>query len=235
VSIVEKPRSPDRDAEIRYLDGSELEALLRSVPAGIFSDTDGALFLTAAYTGLRRGELLALRWSDIDWLAAKIRVRRAYVRGGYTTPKSRRGSRAVPLAVRLAAELELHFKRSIYQADDDLVFPHPRTGHPLDPSKLARRFKAALRAAQVRQVRLHDLRHTFGTRMAAAGVPLRTLQEWLGHQDIQTTMIYSDYQPDDRREAELVERAFGQGPNTGPKLSETQRNSDHRSPLQERE
>jgi integrase len=52
------------------------------------------------------------------------------------------------------------------------------------------------------------LRHTFGTRMAAQGVPLRTLQEWMGHRDLTTTQIYADYQADDRREADLVERAF---------------------------
>jgi hypothetical protein len=72
----------------------------------------------------------------------------------------------------------------------------------------------------VRRVRFHDLRHTFGTQMAAAGVPMRTLQEWLGHRDIKTTMIYADYQASDQ-ERELVERAF-RGPIRGPKLSETQ-------------
>jgi len=59
--------------------------------------------------------------------------------------------------------------------------------------------------------------------MAATGVPLRTLQEWMGHRDIKTTQIYADYQPDDRREAELVARVFSRGPNSGPNLSETER------------
>jgi integrase len=57
-------------------------------------------------------------------------------------------------------------------------------------------------------VRFHDLRHTFGTRTTAAGVPLRTLQEWLGHRDFKTTLIYADYAPSDR-EGELIELAFG--------------------------
>jgi integrase len=62
--------------------------------------------------------------------------------------------------------------------------------------------------AGVRLVRFHDLRHTFGTRMAASGeVSMRRLQEWLGHRDLKTTLIYADYQPDER-EAEMVERAF---------------------------
>lgn len=55
--------------------------------------------------------------------------------------------------------------------------------------------RRTLEAAGVRQVRFHDLRHTFGTRMAAAGVPMRTLQEWLGHRDFKTTLIYADHAP----------------------------------------
>jgi integrase len=117
-------------------------------------------------------------------------------------------SRSVPLADRVAGELERHFQRSHFQ-HDDLVFPHPHTGKPLDRSKVLKRFKQALFRARVREVRFHDLRHTFGTRMAAAGVPMRTLQEWMGHRDSKTTEIYADYQPGGQ-EAELVERAFSQ-------------------------
>jgi integrase len=74
----------------------------------------------------------------------------------------------------------------------------------------------------VRDVRFHDLRHTFGTRMAGAGVPLRTLQVWMGHRDFKTTVIYADYQPSEQ-EAELVNRAFGRaGTNAGTNLSATQ-------------
>ena len=72
---------------------------------------------------------------------------------------------------------------------------------------MLKRFKAALAAAGVREVRFHDLRHTFGTRMAAAGIPMRTLQEWLGRRDFATTLIYADYQPS-AREADLVDAAF---------------------------
>jgi integrase len=174
-------------------------------------------------TGLRQGELLALRWRDVDWRAGRVRVRQNYVRGHWGTPKSRRGSRSVPLADRVAGELDRHFQRSAYQADDDLVFCHPRTGTVLDHSGLSRRFKAALRRAGVREVRFNDLRHTFGTQMAAAGVPLRTLQEWMGHRDFKTTLIYADYAPS-AHEAEMVEQAF-RGPVGGPELSESQVNS----------
>jgi len=205
--LVDKPRPDTGDAEIRFLDQGELEALLQGVPDGDLASTDRTLYLTAAMTGLRQAELRALRWRDIDWLAGRVRVRRTFVREEYGTPKSKRSSRSVPLADRVARELERHHGRSAYGSDDDLVFGHPHTGKPLERSRLLKRYKAALRAAGVREVRFHDLRHTFGTRMAAAGVPLRTLQEWMGHRDFKTTLIYADYQPSPA-EAELVERAF---------------------------
>jgi integrase len=140
-----------------------------------------------------------------------VRVRQNHVRGEFGTPKSKRSSRSVPLADRLAGELERHFKRSPCQADDDLVFAHPDTGRPLERSRLLKRFKRNLARARVRDLRFHDLRHTFGTRVAAAGVPLRTLQEWMGHRDFKTTLVYADYQPSEQ-EAEFVERAFGPAP-----------------------
>lgn len=152
--------------------------------------------------------MLALRWTDIDWPAQRIRVRRSFVRGEFGTPKSKRSTRSVPLADRIRAELEALFQASAYTSDEDLVFGHPHTGHPLDRSLLLKRFKRALRRAGVREVRFHDLRHTFGTRMAAAGVPIRTLQEWMGHRDYKTTLIYADYAPA-ANEAELVNAAFG--------------------------
>ena len=67
---------------------------------------------------------------------------------------------------------------------------------------------------------LHGLRHTFGSRMAAAGVPMRTLQEWMGHRDISTTERYADYAPS-QHEAELMERAWRRGSNRGSNLSES--------------
>lgn len=207
---VDRPKI-EQSVDIRFLDQDELEALLSAVDSTEepFGQTDRILFLTAAMTGLRQGELLALRWRDIDWKAGKVRVRQNHVRGHWGTPKSRRGSRSVPLANRLAVELKRHFKQSHYRADDDLVFGHPHTGNVLDHSGLVRRYKMALKAGGVREVRFNDLRHTFGTRMAAAGVPMRTLQEWMGHRDIKTTLIYADYAPSDR-EGAMVEAAFSQ-------------------------
>jgi integrase len=177
--------------------------------------TDHALYLTAAMTGLREGELVALRWRDVDWSASVIRVRRNYTRGRLGTPKSKRSSRALPMADRLGGELDCHFKRSLYQGDDHLVFCHPQTGEPYDASQIRKRFYAAMTAAGMGQrcgreggITFHSLRHTFGTLMAAAGVPMRTLQEWMGHRNLATTEIYADYAPDPAYGAAFAERAF---------------------------
>jgi Phage integrase, N-terminal SAM-like domain/Phage integrase family len=93
---------------------------------------------------------------DVDWAAGRIRVRRNFVRGEFGTPKSKRSSRTVPMATRVAAELDRLFKDSRYEGDDDLVFAHPATGRPIDRSRLLKRFKAALRRAGLRQVRFHE-------------------------------------------------------------------------------
>jgi integrase len=211
---VDRPRGGSADPDIRYLTMEEVEAVLRAVPDDGLGHVERVLYLAAIMTGMRRGELLGLRWGDIDWEAKRIRVRRNYVRGEFGPPKSRRSSRSVPLTDRLAGELQRLYEGSPFEADEDLVFAHPHSrkqGTPLDGSKVLKRFKVALRRAGIRDVRFHDLRHTFGTRMAAAGVPMRTLQEWMGHRDFATTLVYADYTPS-RREVEWVEEAFATPP-----------------------
>ena len=178
-----------------------MEALLRAVPDDQLGPTDRALYLTAAMTGLRQGELFALRWRDVDWAAdagpGAAQLRSQAGRGGGSSDAEVQAVEPARCRCTIgsAQELERHFQRSAYQADEDLVFRHPHTGRPLDSSKVLKRFKEALRAAGIRPLRFHDLRHTFGTRMAAAGVPMRALQEWMGHRDFKTTMIYADYAP----------------------------------------
>lgn len=160
-------------------------------------------------TGLRQSELLGLRWRGIDWEAQRIRVRNTYVCGEHSSEgKSELSTRrSVPLASELARQLELWSRRSAYDQDDDLVFAHPTKGTPLDGSKVTKRFNAACREAGVRPVRFHDLRHTFATRLAASGTPVRTIQEFLEHADGKTTQIYAYYAPSEH-EVQLVDAAF---------------------------
>lgn len=202
----ELPPVPEAD-EIKFLTLPQLRTLIDHARKGMYQDIDRGLYLVAAMTGLRLGELLALRWRDVDWVAGVIRVRRNYVRGQYGTPKSRRSSRAVPMADEVGGALDLMFKASDYQADDDLVFGHPATGKAIGKANVTRRLHKALTDAELSDHVFHDLRHTFGTTMAAAGVPMRTLQEWMGHKHITTTERYADYAPRDT-EGEWISKAF---------------------------
>jgi integrase len=209
VALVDRPkknRSPHQ--RVRFLQPAELDALIDAVPDDILGAVERTLYLAAALTGLRQGELLALKWLDIDWQVGRIRVADNFTRGRMDTPKSHEG-RSVPMAARLARELETLHLSSGYKVDGDLAFCHPETGHVLDPSKMRKRFKDALARAGVREITFHELRHTFGTQMAAAGAPLRAIKEWMGHADAKTTEIYRHYAPDPTHGAAFVDRAFG--------------------------
>jgi integrase len=199
VDGVEKYRQRS-SGDIDVFSPEEVLALVRA--AG--SEQDGAIYMSAAFTGLRRSELLALRWRDVDFSASAIRVRASYAGGELTTPKSGK-VRSVPMAPDVAAALASLGQRDDWTGDDDLVFAGV-AGNYLDGSALRRRYAAALRRAGLRPLRFHDLRHTFGTRMIAKA-DIRRVQEWMGHADIQTTMRYLHYAPraDD---AALVADAF---------------------------
>jgi len=162
------------------------------------------VYLTAAFTGLRMGELLALRWRDVDFSGNAIRVRTSYYAGHLTTPKSGK-VRAVPMAPDVASALAHLGRREHWVDEDDLVFAGDAGGY-LDGSALRRRYKEALGRAGLRPLRFHDLRHVFGTRMIAKA-DIRRVQEWMGHADIQTTMRYLHYAPRGE-DAALVAEAF---------------------------
>jgi integrase len=198
--------------DIRFLEPPEVQAVADAAAAGPYEAVDRALYITAAMTGLRQGELVALRWRDVDWTAGRVRVRQNHVLGEFGTPKSKRSSRSVPMADAVARELDRLAKASGDPGPDALVFADPLNGGPLGKPQILRRFRDAMRAAGLDpNHRFHDLRHTFGTRMAAAGVPMRTLQEWMGHRDLATTQRYADYAPS-AHEAAFVEAAFGVEP-----------------------
>jgi integrase len=208
VKLADRPTVKKTETRIQFLDQTELGKLLDApYPDDAFGRIEPTLYLTAAMTGLRQGELLGLRWRDVDFDARKLRVVSPFVRGEFGDPKSSGSGRSVPMAERVAVALGELREHSYYARDRDLVFCHPETGKPLDRSKLVRRFKQALARAEVHRITFHELRHTFGTRMAAAGTPMRTLQHWMGHADSKTTQIYAHYKPSDQ-EADAVDRAF---------------------------
>jgi integrase len=165
---------------------------IRQLAAAATSEQDAALYLTAAFTGLRFGELAALRWSDIDWQRSLIHVRRALARGAIEAPKSGK-VRSVPLVAEVAQALARLGQRELWTGDEDFVFVSP-TGGYLDHSTTVRVYKKALKRAGLRAVKFHGLRHSFGT-LAVQAFPLSDVQAWMGHADIQTTMRYVHHVP----------------------------------------
>jgi integrase len=153
---------------------------------------DGALYITAAFTGLRQGELLALRWRDIDWGLQRIQVRRNYTDRREKTPKSGR-VRSAPMVDEVMVVLDALSRREHFTKRDDLVFCSATSDH-LDSFAMRRRFYAALQRAGLRRIVFHDLRHCFAS-LAVRKLPLSTVQGYLGHAHISTTMRYVHHAP----------------------------------------
>jgi integrase len=195
-------RLPERydPGDYRFYDVEQVLALSRAAA----NEQDAVLYLTAAFTGLRSGELIALRWRDVDFPAEAIRVMRSYSKGSLTTPKSNR-SRVVPMIPQVAQALARLWQRGYDVMADDLVFPGDSGGF-LDDSAMRRRYKVACDAAGLERLRFHDLRHTFGSLAINKG-SLVQVQHWLGHANIETTARYLHHK---RRqdEARLLAAAF---------------------------
>jgi integrase len=144
-------------------------------------------------TALRRGELLALRWRDVQMLEGLLTVREALVKGRFTTPKSRSSRRLIELGPRTRDLLAEYWRQTSFQAEDELVFCHPHKGTPLDPARLAREhLRPSLRRAAITKPfrPFHDLRHTALTHEAAAGNPMAYVQLKAGHSQSQITERY---------------------------------------------
>ncbi|MEW6189553.1 MAG: site-specific integrase [Actinomycetota bacterium] len=179
-TYVKKPRI--ERCEMNFLTPQEMRLFLNNVNPKYYS-----LFLTACLTGLRRGELLGLKWDDIDWNSHTIFVRRALYKGRFITPKSKNSIRRVNMPPTLRDVLFEH-KINAPASDRDLVFTTSK-GTPLDPDVLVRReFLPALRRAGLRRIRFHDLRHSYAAMLIHQGENIKYIQNQLGHASAQTTL-----------------------------------------------
>jgi integrase len=169
---------------------------------------DAAIFLAAALTGLRRGELLALRWRDVDFLGQAIRVRANLSFGELVAPKSGK-VRVVPMIEEVARPLAKLGAGRDQAGDGDPVFASP-LGHHLDASALRRRYAAATKRAGLRPLPFHSLRHFFGS-MAVNKASLVQVQTWMGHSHIQTTARYLHHRTQSS-DAALLAGAFALPP-----------------------
>jgi integrase len=177
-------------------------------------DQHRALFSTAVMTGVRLGELLALKWDDVNWRGGTIRVRRSLYKGEFVEPKTSRSVRVIGMSNRLAAIL-LEHKLAAPYSPFDLVFPTP-AGTPMEPANLRHRvWSDTLTRSKLRRIRIHDLRHTFASLLINQGENLKYVQAQLGHSSITTTVDrYGHLMPDAHRGANdrLDSTLFGDSP-----------------------
>ncbi len=192
--------------EMRPLSEDEARAFLEAVRRS--GERFEALYVLAITTGLRRGELLGLRWDDVDLERGTLRVGRALVREGSRhtlgETKTKRGRRQINLTPRTVNALKAHRKKQLEEKmklavlykDHGLIFASG-VGTPINPENLVKRsFKPLLEKAGLPEIRFHDLRHTCATLLLGRGVHPKLVQELLGHATIAMTLdTYSHYLP----------------------------------------
>lgn len=211
ITMPEVGTDPDT---VGYLTTAEVDRVIAAVPDDERGMVERPMYRTAQQTGMRRGELIALRWHECDFSYDVFRVSGNFVEGEFKRPKGKRG-RIIPMTAVAEHTLLLWRIESPYPDDDDLVFADPVDGGPLRPGFVSKRFKAALLRAEVGPVemrpykvngrtvkrpfpllRLHDLRDTFGTyQMMNPKNSPREVQEWMGHANLTTTQRYAKFRP----------------------------------------
>lgn len=172
----------NRRARDRVASPAEARALIEALP-----ERDRALWATAIYAGLRRGELQALRWRDVDLSAGIISIVHGWDReGGLIEPKSIAAERKVPIAQALRSFL---VSQRLRQGGGEEGFVFSATGErPFDPPTVSERARAAWRESGLKPITLHECRHTFASLMIAAGVNVKALSTYMGHSTVSLTL-----------------------------------------------
>jgi integrase len=215
---------PPRNAttEMSILEPSELRAFLESVR----SDHLYAAWVLATTTGMRRGEILGLRWADIDLEALTLSISQIRTVANYQvvtlSPKTEKGARTISLDDQTVAALRSHRVAQMeekllvgpaYNDDGDYVFRRP-DGAPIHPERFSSWFKQHCRRAGLPPVRFHDIRHSYVTALLRNGVQLKVVSQRVGHASPMVTLaIYQHVLPgDDRAAADIgADLIFGVG------------------------
>jgi integrase len=190
--------------EMKILDENQVMQFFIAVQ----DDRNEALYHMAIKTGMRKGELMGLKWTDLDWNRGTIRVQRQVQRVTgqgmvFMSPKTKAGRRSIALGEETLRILREHRTKQQFERDlagtqwqdYDLIFPSS-IGTPQSPSNLLRSFKSILKGAGLPVIRFHDLRHTAASLMLNQGVPAFVVSKILGHSKASTTMdIYGHLIP----------------------------------------
>lgn len=201
-----KKRSDDPLRRHEYLTPEEVRATLGKLDR----EQDRVMFLTMTMGGLRPGEAAALRWQDINHAASSLTIVEARTMGKTGTTKSGSG-RTVPMAPEVAQALAALSLREHHTRPRDIIFRGERAEF-VDMNTFRARVMKAQKDAGIDPPRaLRYLRNTFGTVCASAGIPLRTIQQWMGHSSIQITERYASFLPREE-DAKRLSEAFAVGP-----------------------
>jgi integrase len=180
----ERPRRQDHCKEegnpgkepIRFLTPPQVRAFLDQVSDSKYL----TLFMTAIFTGARQGELLGLKWQDVDWETGQIHIQRTFNNGRFFATKTKASNRKVDLGPAMLTELK-KWKLACPKNEHDLVFPN-EAGRPMNNKNMLRRhFRPAIRAAGCPPIRFHDLRHTNASIRIANEESIKYIQNQLGH------------------------------------------------------
>jgi integrase len=212
--LVDAPNVPDKEIEI--LSQTEISRVLEVLKGGSWLYP---IVMVALGTGMRRGELLALRWKDVDLDGAKLRVEQSLEQTKlsglvFKAPKTKRGRRTITLPASTVTALREHLKATLERRlmlgqgklhDNELIFS-AWTGKPQSPQGMSQKWRKAVRTAKLKAT-FHSLRHTHASSLIAAGIDVLSISRRLGHSSPSVTLnAYGHlFKPDDKAAAAIDE------------------------------
>lgn len=172
---------PKKNGEMKVLTQAEIVRLLNQA----YDEGYYELFLLELTTGMRRGEILGLKWRDLNLETGELNIKRQLTTKGISVPKTKSSIRTILLPPDML-ELLQDMKKN---ANCEWIFPSPvKEGEPRNPTAITKRFRIMLERAHCKHVRFHDLRHTFATMALENGMDVKTLSAMIGHVSSETTV-----------------------------------------------
>ena len=207
VRDAERPRGQGiiEDKKIKVLTPEKIKALMDAVTNQKYH----TLFRLAIMSGARQGELLGLKWSDIDWKASQVRIERTFNNQAWYVAKTKASKRRIDLGPAMMAELK-QWKVACMPNNLNLVFPN-ESGQPMNHNNMVNRyFNPALFKAGIDRIRFHDLRHTFASILIEQGENIKYIQSQLGHSTPTVTLnVYAHLMKSENQEAAVkLEKAI---------------------------